>query len=136
MIQPGPPETPGNAEHVRGLLATLLRYAEVRGKLFKIESQEASSHVSHLLSRIIIGTLLLTVAWLLAVPALVMLIADAMQRPWQQVALVGAGLHLLFGVGFLNAAKRRWQQVSLFEESLNQFQKDREWASRHQTPPN
>ena len=134
MPEPSSPSSEGG--QVRGLLVTLLRYAEARGKLFKIESQEASQLVAQLISRIITATVLLTVAWLLAVPALVSLIAEALHRPWQQVALAGAGLHLLIGIGFLNAARRRWRQAELFEESLNQFQKDREWASRHQPPLN
>ncbi len=136
MIEPGSHETPGTVGPVRGLIATLLRYAEVRGKLFRIETQEAGSHVTNVVSRLVIAVVLLTVAWLLAVPALVSLIAGAFQRPWEHVALAGAGVHVLIGIGFLNAAKRRWDRSPMFEETLNQFQKDREWASRHQTPPN
>jgi hypothetical protein len=88
MPEPTSPSPDGG--HVRGLLVTLLRYAEARGKLFKIESQEASQLAAQLISRLITATVLLTVAWLLAVPALVSLIAEAMHRSWQQVALAGA----------------------------------------------
>lgn len=138
---PLPPPTPGPEGHVRGLVQAGLRYIEIRGQLFQIETQEAGSHVSKVASRGILALGCLMVAWLLAMPAVVVLAADYLKpywpwARWEYVALGLAGLHLIFGFLFLLAAKSRWQRVRLFEESLNQFKKDREWVAKNQQPLN
>ena len=135
MIEPGSHETPGTVGHVRGLIATLLRYAEVRGKLFRIETQEAGSHVTSVVSRLVIAVVLLTVAWLLAVPALVSLVAGAFQRPWEHAALAGAGVYVLIGMGFLNAAKTSWACSPLLAVKFNPCQQKRTRVSRDSQQP-
>lgn len=121
---------------MRGMVVTLLQYFEARGKLLQIETQEAGSHLTRVSARLIIAVVLLTVAWMMAVPALIALIATALNKPWEYVALVGAGLHVLIGIGFLNAATRLWKRVRMFADSIDQLKKDREWVSRHHQPPN
>ena len=131
-----PPPDSGPEGHVRGAVQAGLRYVEARGKLFQIEAQEAGTHVSGVGVLAVLSLGCLMVAWLLAMPAAVVLIADYLKARWEHVALVMAGAHVLFGLLFLLAAQRRWRRVRLFEESLNQFQKDREWVARSQQPRN
>lgn len=143
MAEPGNPHSPGldTEGHVRGLVQAGLRYVEIRGQLFQIETQEAGSHISKVASRGVIALGCLMVAWLLAMPAAVVLAAEYLKPRWpwvrwEYVALGLALIHLLLGFLFLLAAKKRWMRVRLYEESLNQFQKDREWVARSQQPLN
>lgn len=143
MAEAGPSsaQDTGPSGRVRGLVQAGLRYGEVRARLFQIEAQEAGSHLSRVSTRGVMAVSALMVAWMLAVPALVSLAAELLKQHWpwmrwEYVALAVAVLHLLIGFILLLAAKRRWARVRLFEESLNQFQKDREWLARNSTPPN
>ena len=74
-------------------------------------------------------------AWLLLVPAGVSLLAKKLNQPWEYVAAALGGLHLLIGGVLLLRLKSRLPQVRLFEESLNQLQKDREWIAGNQQRP-
>ncbi len=129
----------GSESHVRGFVQAGLRYTEARGKLFQIEAQEAGSHVARVGASGLLAIGCLAVAWLLAMPAVVVLLAEWLQPRWtwlrwEHVALGLAAVHLLLGLIFFSAARNRWRRVRLFEESLNQLQKDREWVARSQQP--
>jgi uncharacterized membrane protein YqjE len=129
----------GSEGHVRGFVQAGLRYAEARGKLFQIEAHEAGGQLAQAGSRGLLAFGCLAVAWLLAMPAVVVLLAEWLQPRWawlrwEHVALGLSVMHLLLGMIFLSAARNRWRRVRLFEESLNQFQKDREWVARSQQP--
>lgn len=131
----------GTDSRVRGLVQAVLRYIGARGKLFQIEAQEAGSHVSKVSVRGVIALGCLMVAWLLSMPAIVSLGADYLKpyaswMRWEFLALILAGIHVFVGFIFVIAAKRRWNRVRLFEESLNQFEKDRAWVASNQPPPN
>ncbi len=130
-----PHDDSGQAGSVRGLLAAALSYAGARGKLLQIEAQEAGTHVGRVATCAVFAAGALMVAWLLAVPAIVILLADWVRRPWAHVALALAGLHLVAGFVMLLMARRRWRRARLFEETLNQFQKDHEWVAPNQSPP-
>ena len=138
---PSSAQDSGTDSRVRGLVQAVLRYIGARGKLFQIEAQEAGSHVSKVSVRGVIALGCLLVAWLLSIPAIVSLGAEYLKpyAPWMRwefMALILAGAHLFFGFIFLMDAKRRWGRVRLFEESLNQFEKDRAWVAHNQQPPN
>jgi uncharacterized membrane protein YqjE len=134
-LEPASAPPDSAAERVRGLLAALLRYVGARGKLFQIESQEASGHLGKIIVRAVIGLGLIFIGWLLTVPAVVMLLSAKLNRPWEHIALGLAALHLFVGLIYVWAAKSRWAKARLFEESLNQFERDRTWVAP-QTPPN
>ena len=125
----------GPASRVRGLAQAALRYAEIRGKLLQIEAQEAGVHASKVSVRLILALGALLVAWLLSMPAIVVLLAEALDVRWVFVALGLAAAHLLIGFVLLVAAVHRLRRVRLFEESLNQLQKDREWLAQNPQPP-
>lgn len=132
-----PPSAPdiGGADRVRGLMAAALRYIGARGKLFQIETQEAGTHIARVASCGVLAAGALLIAWMLAVPAFVWLLAECVHRPWTHVALALAGAHFLIGLVLLGMAKRRWRRARMFEETLNQFQKDHEWVAPSQSPP-
>lgn len=116
-----------------------MRYLEIRGHLFQIETQEAGTHLSKVATRGVLALGCIMVAWLLAMPAAVVLAAEYLKPwlpwvRWEHVALTLAALHMVLGFVFLLAAKRRWTRVRLYEESLNQLKKDREWVAKNQPP--
>jgi len=130
----------GGEGRVRGLVQASLRYVGARGKLLQIEAQEAGTHISKVGSRGILALCCLIVAWLLSMPAIVSLGAEFLKRywvwmRWEYLALAMAGGHLFFAFIFLVAAKSRWNKARLFEESLNQLEKDRQWVAHSQLPP-
>ncbi len=137
---PSQSQDTGTGSRVRGLVQAGLRYAEVRGKLLQIETQEAGDHASKVGVRGVLAVGALLVAWMLSVPALVVLLTEFLKQRWswlrwEYVALIAAGLHLFIGLIMMSSALRRWRRVRLFEESLNQLKKDREWLAHNQQPP-
>lgn len=117
---------------LKALLRALALYAEARGRLLQIEAQEAGGKLTSLLfiAALLSGCLLS--GWLLAMPAVVWLIAEAKQWPWPYVALGIAGLHFLLALIFTVILLTRLRRLKVFEETFHQFQRDREWLS---TPP-
>jgi uncharacterized membrane protein YqjE len=77
---------------------------------------------------LVVGALLF--AWLLAAPAIVWLIAKSQGWPWPRVALGAAALHLLAAVAAFLNLRSRLRRFKAFDETFNQFQRDREWLSR------
>lgn len=137
---PSPSLDTGPISRVRGFVQAGLRYVEVRGKLAQLEAQEAGTHISKVGLRLVVSISALLISWLLAMPAIVVLVAEFLKQRWswvrwEYVALALAALHLFVGLIMLAAAARRWQQARLFEESLNQLSKDREWLAHNQQPP-
>lgn len=111
---------------VKSLLRTLALYAEARGRLLQIEAQEAGARLSGIFILVVLLVGFLLFGWLLALPALVWLISDSVGVPWWQVALYGAGAHLALAVIFLLILKTRLSNLHVFEETLRQFQRDRD----------
>ena len=122
-------------QRLRGLAQAGLAYAEARGKLFQIEAEEAGYHAGIIGRAAGIGAGAIVGAWLLLVPAVISLVAKKLEQPWEYVAAALGALHLIIGLALLLRLKARWPQMRLFEESLNQFQKDREWIAGNQKPP-
>lgn len=111
---------------VKSLLRTLALYAEARGRLLQIEAQEAGARLSGIFILVVLLVGFLLFGWLLALPALVWLIADSAGMPWYQVALFGAGAHLVLAFVFFLILKTRLRNLHVFEETLRQFQRDRD----------
>jgi uncharacterized membrane protein YqjE len=118
---------------IKALLRALALYAEARGRLLQIETQEAGVKFSSLLVLAAILSGFLLCGWLMAVPALIWMIAQSQGWPWHLVALSVAGLHLFFAFIALLRLLSRLRRLTVFEETFNQFQRDREWLSG--TPP-
>lgn len=112
---------------LKSLLQALAMYAGARGKLLQIETKEAGIQISVILAITIVMAGSLICGWLLALPALIWLLAESQGWDWAKVALVTAGLHLVFGFFLLLNLRTRFNRLKIFEETLNQFQRDREW---------
>lgn len=118
---------------LKSLLRALALYAEARGRLLQIEAQEAGSKFTStlVLAAVLSGCVLC--GWMLAMPAIIWLIAQSQNWPWHFVALGAAAAHLFMGFIFLLMLLLRLRRLRVFEETFNQFQRDREWLSS--TPP-
>jgi uncharacterized membrane protein YqjE len=117
---------------LRSLAGTLTLYAEARLRLVQIESKEAGARLVSLLFIAAIGLGLTALGWLIAVPAIIWLISEKLAQPWYLVALVTAVLHLAIGFILLLTLKIKLGRLRLFEDSLNEFQKDRAWLAPQQ----
>lgn len=122
-------------DRVRGVVQAVLRYVAARGHLFQIEAQEAGSHLASAAIMAVIGLGMLGGAWLLLMPAAVWYAAQKLHQPWEYVAAGVGAAHLLIALILLLSLKKRLQRLKLFEESLNQFEKDRSWVARAETQP-
>lgn len=132
---PPPSPSAGKAESgaARNLIQAGLSYVEARGQLLQIEAKEAATHVSRTATFGGMAAGALFVAWVLAMPALVSLVAKATESRWEYVALAAAAVHIVLGLLFFIVAKARSRSLRPFEESLNQLREDRAWlAGKHQ----
>ncbi|MFC5455854.1 phage holin family protein [Prosthecobacter fluviatilis] len=128
-MNPGTPPAPEERASATGLLRALALYIEARGRLLHIEGQEAGSRLSNLTGMFMLALTAFVIGWMLATPALVWIIAESNGWHWTHVALAGAGIHLFLGLLLLAGLKARLRGMQLFEESFNQFRRDREWLA-------
>ncbi|MFM2169366.1 MAG: hypothetical protein RIS79_3737 [Verrucomicrobiota bacterium] len=126
---PASPTASAGRSRVSGLLRAVALYAEARGRLLQIEGQEAGGKASSLTGHILLTLTSLVIGWMLATPALVWMIAERSGWHWAEVTLCGAGAHLFIGFILLLILKARLKRLRLFEETFNQFRRDREWLA-------
>ncbi|MCB1275769.1 phage holin family protein [Prosthecobacter sp.] len=112
-----------------GLLRSIALYVEARGRLLHIEGQEAGARLSGMIGMFMLGLAALIIGWMLAAPALVWIIAETNGWHWTRVALAGAGIHLFLALLLLAGLKSRLRSTQFFEDSFNQFRRDREWLA-------
>ncbi|MDB6139441.1 MAG: hypothetical protein JWO94_2513 [Verrucomicrobiaceae bacterium] len=134
---PLPPyQTPTSGlDRVRALIQALLLYIGARGKLFQIEAGEAGGKLAGVAIGAVVGLAALAGAWLLLVPAAIGFAVRRYDQPWEYVAGAVGGVHLLVAVIFLLRIRSRLRGLKLFEESLNQFERDRSWVGHKETQP-
>ena len=128
-MNPGTPPAPEERASATGLLRAVALYIEARGRLLHIEGQEAGSRLTNLSGMFMLAFAAFVIGWMLAAPALVWIIAVSNGWHWTRVALAGAGIHLFLGVLLLAGLKSRLRGMQLFEETFNQFRRDREWLA-------
>lgn len=128
-MNPGPPPAAEERASASGLLRAIAWYIEARGRLLHIEGQEAGTRLSNLVGMFMLALTALIIGWLLAAPALVWLIAEYNGWPWTRVALIGAAVHLFLGMLLLAGLKTRLRGMQFFEETFQQFRRDREWLA-------
>ncbi|MBK8040890.1 MAG: phage holin family protein [Verrucomicrobiaceae bacterium] len=124
-----PTASAGHSSRVAGLLRAVALYVEARGRLLQIEGQEAGVKASSLTGHVVLTLASLVIGWMLATPALIWMIAERSGWHWAKVALCGAGAHLFICFILLIALKARLKRLRLFEETFNQFRRDREWLA-------
>ena len=139
MAEPAPsPPTQApvtSSERLRSLIGVLLRYVAARGKLFQIEASEAGAQLASITVILVIALGALAGAWCLLVPAAVWFAAQKWHQPWEYVAGAAGAAHLLLAFIFLLRLRSRLGRMKLFEESLNQFERDRAWVASNETQP-
>lgn len=130
MDQPPPSEPPvtGGGSRLQEFARASFLYLEARGKLFQIEAQEAGGKTARVFVLGVVALGLLAGAWLLVVPAAVSVIAEKTSRDWREIAFILALAHFAIGIALAWRARAVFKKLKLFEESINQFQRDREWA--------
>lgn len=130
-MQTQPPASAGTEDRPRltGLLRAVALYVEARGRLLQIEGQEAGERVIGVVAVFVFTLSCLVFGWLLALPALVLLASEKLGWSWTKTALAGAGIHLFIGLVFLIVLKVKLRRLRLFEETFNQFRRDREWLA-------
>jgi uncharacterized membrane protein YqjE len=122
----------GSPSGVRELVSTFVLYIEARLRLVQIESKEAGARLLSLTLLAVITLGALCLGWLIAVPALIWLISEKLSQPWHLVALVTAAIHLAFGFICLVTLKIKLARLRLFEDTVSELQKDRQWlAPKH-----
>ena len=123
------PQASGPQSALLSLVGTLALYVEARLRLVQIESREAGVRLVSLALIAAIALGLTALGWLIAVPALIWLISEKLSQPWYLVALVAGALHLAVGFILLLTLKIKLGRLRLFEDTLNELQKDREWLA-------
>ena len=133
--QPPPGEPVSTFERVQGLAVVLLRSVSARGRLFQIEAQEAGSNITGIVVLAVMGLGFLAGAWLLLVPTAVWFAAQQTHQPWEYIAGGAGAAHLLLALIFLLRLRGRLRRLKLFEETLNQFERDRSWVADREKQP-
>jgi len=126
-MNPGTPHGQEERASASGLFRAIALYIEARVRLLHIEGQEAGLRITGLSGLFMMSLAAFIIGWMLAAPALVWLVADTNGWHWTRVALAGAGAHIVLGLLLLAGLKSRMRSLRLFEETFQQFRKDREW---------
>lgn len=127
---------PASPSRLRGLAHAGLLYFEARSRLFQIEAQEAGGKLARVLVLAGCAAVLLVCAWMLLMPVAVWLIAKKTGWPLEQVAAALGGAHLLLGAALVLRLRSVGARLRLFEETINQTQRDREWIRGHSNEGN
>ncbi len=140
MAEPAPlppsfQEPASGLDRLRALLQALLLYVVARGQLFQIEAKEAGTQLVSIVIGAVVGVAALAGAWLLVVPAAIGFAVRHYDLPWEYVAGGVGAAHLLVAGLFLLRLRNRLRGLKLFEESLNQFERDRAWVGHKETLP-
>lgn len=133
-MQP-PPDDHNNALQTRfqKVLRALVLYCQARTRLFGLEWKEAVEYLSKRLVLGILAGIFLLFGYLLLLAGAIIVIDHFTRVPWWFVCLLLAPGHLFLGYLFLRMAKRP-PDVPLFEETLKELEKDREWLSNPTKP--
>lgn len=115
------------------VLRALVLYFQARSRLFGLEWKEAAGHFSKRLILAVLAATFILFGYALLLAGAIIVIDHFTRVPWWFVCLLLAPGHLLLGYLFLRLA-RRPPDVPLFEESLKELEKDREWLSNPTKP--
>ena len=115
----------------RSLMKAALSYLEARGQLFQVEAKEAIASYSGSTRCAATGGVMLTLAWLLMLPAGISLASRHFGLPWEYLALGVSGVHLLVAFVLFMIAGAKTRRLRPFEESINQLREDRAWLAEN-----
>lgn len=137
MAAPGNPEQNpagyhGFAENLLGLLGSASGYLHARLKLLQLESKEVLVHVLVMAFLLGAAVALVFLGYIFLIGALVMLVYAWTGIDWPWVLLAFGGGHLILAFALVLAARARFTR-KMFEETLHQLRRDKEWLSKTQT---
>ena len=115
------------------VLSGLVLYLQARRCLFGLEAKEAAEFLSARLILALVALTLLFFGYALLLAGAIIAVDHFTQIPWWSVCLLLAPGHLLAGFILFRLAVRR-PKTPLFEESINELAKDREWLSNPKKP--
>lgn len=132
-----PPTEPGTQASGRGAAGrsgliplALLRYLEARGVLFTIEGREAALELAASLIRGAVAAIFALTGWLLLMAGAAGWWARSAGWPWSKAAVFLGLIHLALAGAAAFAVSRRLTGARWFEQSLNEFAKDRAWLAQ------
>lgn len=114
---------------VRGVVV----YLQARHQLFLIEAREAAAFLSNRLVLALVAFVFLACGYALLLVAAIILFSQWSGLPWPYVCLLASALHLVVGYLFVRLAQRPPREP-LFEESVKELEKDREWLANSKKP--
>lgn len=108
---------------------SMLSYLQARLLLLRIETKEAGRALTRKYVFLTSATSLFFLAYALLIAAAVSLGSDRFELRWEYVALILGGLHVLIGLLLIAVARLR-PAKPLFQASLNELEKDRQWLQK------
>ncbi len=115
----------------RKLPASVLRYLEARGVLVTIEAQEAFQQILRALALGTVAVVLSFTGWLLVMAGVVALLVAKTGWSWMKASVLVGGAHVLLGVLLFMLLMKRLTRTRWFEQTMNEFGKDRKWLAHH-----
>lgn len=126
------PETVAATQGVgRKLPASVLRYLQARGVLVTIEAQEAFQQILRALALGTVAVVLVFTGWLLVMSGAVTLLAAKLGWSWMMASVIVGGAQVLLGALLFMLLMRRLSRTQWFENTMNEFGKDRKWLAHH-----
>ncbi len=124
---------PGFAALAGSVLDSILAYLDARIELFKVESREASTNLIRRALLLVVAAVFLIFGYFIAIVAGVALAAAHFETPWEYIALGTAAAHAALGILAMLIARTRFSRP-LFEHTLKEIEKDREWLQERKKP--
>ena len=125
-----PSDPRGFREAAKDAFESGAEYARLRGELLKLEAREAGDKLKGISICAAAGLFFVTVGYALGVYFGIRAAADAwFGGEWRVVLAAVAGAHLFLGALLMLAARARAKRAELFQSSLEQFERDRQWLN-------
>ncbi len=115
------------------VLGGIVLYLQARQQLFLIEAKDAVHFLSKRLVLAFIAFLFIAFGYALFLGGAIVVIDRFTRVPWWFVCLLLAPVHLVIGYIFVRLCKRP-PSVRLFDDSIRELEKDREWLSNSKNP--
>ena len=116
-----------------GMVGSLVDYLHLRITLLSIEAREAKVAILSGILLLAAGSLFIVLGWIGFWIGIVPVIAKATGASWETVGILVALGHIALGVGSIFFGKSRFSH-SLFQDTAQEFRKDREWLERTRSP--
>ena len=126
---PASAEPPGFGETATGAIASIFDYFHARLSLLILEGQEAKGALLWRIVSGILGAFFLLIAYAAFCAGLIGWLSSRYAWAWPLTTLGMAATHLIIGLIFLLAVRRRFRQLP-FRDSIGELEKDREWLHR------